>query len=166
MFTLFLHLTSIFALMFLTQCQNKRVAVCQKHKLFNDIHNKEIYDVKILNREKVVFKSKETINFQANDQIEYVCIFQSDINQLEDSLNFYKIYYLNQNETNTIASIISYLLPIFFILVFSASIITIFFLLRDQNFNDSQRLIYLILIIFVPIMGCIIYLLKRRDFKK
>ena len=153
-------------LLFLISCAKEENFSCDKSEIGNLIEKRDAFEFKIVNRQKVYFKSIEKLKYLKNNEGYYSCNWGKEINKLEDHLNNHKVIYSHQFEVNKFGQALSYVLPGIILLGLLFSIVCIYLLFKNKQVNDVQRLTYLILIIFVPILGAIIYWSKRKNSTK
>ena len=157
----------LFILALLSSCSTKKPSLCVESDIYTIIREKKMTDLTIINREELRFKHSSTKKFLTNENGHCACLWKQDSPALEDSLQTYGLSnYRNIIETNKFGIALSYVLPS--LILFSLVLVPIgaVMLFREKGITDIQRLTYLILILFVPVIGFVIYLVQINRSKK
>ncbi len=125
-------------------------------------------DLIIVNKEELRFKHSSTMKFPTYENDYCSCRWSKELSTLEDSLKAQGLSnYRNIKETDNFGLALGWVLPGLIILSLLFIPIGAVLLFREKGITDTQRLTYLILILFVPLVGFLIYVMqkRRRSFK-
>lgn len=162
-----MKLTLFLFLILLASCSTKKTTPCQEADVYSIIREKKMTDLLIVNKEELRFKHSSTKNFPKYEKDYCSCQWSSELSSLEDSLQTHNLSnYRNIRETDKFGIALSWVLPGLILLAVLLIPIGAIVLFREKGISDTQRLTYLILILFVPIVGVIIYIVQRRSRRK
>jgi len=120
-------------------------------------------DLLIVNRDELRFKHSSSKKFPTHEDDYCACRWSSELSALEDSLKTHGISnYRNVRETDNFGYALGFVLPgliLLFLLLIPIGTVLLF---REKGITDTQRLTYLILILFVPVVGFVLYVMQRR----
>lgn len=120
-------------------------------------------DLLIVNKEELRFKNSSSKKFSTYKDDYCACRWSSELSVLEDSLKTHGMSnYRNVKETDNFGYALGFVLPGLILLSILLIPIGAVLLFREKVITDTQRLTYLILILFVPIVGFVIYVMQRR----
>jgi hypothetical protein len=157
--TLFLLLI----LILVASCSPKKPTPCVEADVYSVIREKKMTDLIIVNSNELRFKHSSKKNFPTFEDDYCACLWSNKLASLEDSLQTHRLSnYRNIRETNKFGLALSYVLPS--LILFSLVLVPIgaVMLFREKGISDTQRLTYLILILFVPVVGFVIYMAQRK----
>jgi hypothetical protein len=153
----FFHLLFILAL--LSSCSNKKPSTCVESDIYALIREKKMTDLTIMNREELRFKHSSTKQFPTNENGYCACLWKQDLPALEDSLQTHGLSnYQTKMERDNFADALGYVLPGLLLISLLLIPLGAILLFREKRITDIQRLTYLLLILFVPLVGFLIYL--------
>ena len=120
-------------------------------------------DLTIINREELRFKHSSTKKFPTNENGYCACLWKQDLPALADSLQTYGLSnYQIKIERNNFGVALGYLLPGLLFISLLLIPLGAILLFREKSITDIQRITYLLLILFVPLIGFLIYLAQRK----
>jgi hypothetical protein len=120
-------------------------------------------DLTILNKEELRFKHSSTKQFRTNENGYCACLWKQDLPTLEDSLQTHGLSnYQNKMEKDNFGTALGYVLPGLLLISLLLIPLGAILLFREKGISDIQRLTYLLLILFVPLVGFLIYLKQRK----
>ena len=124
-------------------------------------------DLLIVNRDELRFKHSSSKKFPTYEDDYCACRWSSELSALEDSLKTHGINnYQFRFERDNFGYALGFVLPGLILLSILLIPIGAVLLFREKGITDTQRLTYLILILFVPIVGFVIYLVQRKSSTK
>ena len=157
----------LFILALLSSCSTKKPSLCVESDIYTIIREKKMTGLLIVNKEELRFKHTSTKKFPTYEDDYCACLWSNKLASLEDSLQTHGLSnYRNIREINKFGLALSYVLPS--LILFSLVLVPIgaVMLFREKGITDIQRLTYLILILFVPVIGFVIYLVQINRSKK
>jgi hypothetical protein len=158
---LFLYPLIILAL--LSSCSNKKPSTCVESDIYALIREKKMTDLTIINREELRFKHSSTKLFPTNENRYCACLWKQDLPALDDSLQTHGLSnYQNKMERDNFADALGYLLPGLLLISLLLIPLGAILLFREKGITDIQRITYLLLILFLPLVGFLIYCKQRK----
>ena len=153
----------LFILILLSSCSNKKLSTCVESDIYALIREKKMSDLTIINREELRFKHSSTKQFPTNENRYCACLWKQDLPALEDSLQTHGLSnYQTKMERDNFADALGYVLPGLLLISLLQIPLGAILLFREKGITDFQRLTYLLLILFVPLVGFLIYLKQRK----
>jgi hypothetical protein len=147
----------------LSSCSNKKPSTCVESDIYALIREKKMTDLTIINREELRFKHSSTKQFPTNENGYCTCLWEKDLPALEDSLQTHGLSnYQTKMERDNFADALGYVLPGLLLISLLLIPLGAILLFREKRITDIQRLTYLLLILFVPLVGFLIYLKQRK----
>jgi hypothetical protein len=131
--------------------------------IYTIIREKKMTDLTIINREELRFKHSSTKKFPTNENGHCACLWKQDLPALEDSLQTYGLSnYQNKMERDNFGVALGYILPGLLLISILLIPLGAILLFREKGITDIQRLTYLLLILFLPLVGFLIYCKQRK----
>ncbi len=156
-----------FILILVASCSPKKPTPCVESDVYSIIREKKMTDLLIVNKEELRFKHSSSKKFPTYEDDYCACRWSSEFSVLEDSLKTHGISnYRNVKETDNFGNALGFVFPGLILLSILLIPIGAVLLFREKGITDTQRLTYLILILFVPVVGFVIYLVQRRRRRK
>ncbi len=147
----------------LSSCSTKKSPPCVESDIYALIREKKMTDLTIMNREELRFKHSSTKQFATNENGYCACLWKQDLPALEDSLQTHGLSnYQTKMERDNFADALGYVLPGLLLISLLLIPLGAILLFREKRITDIQRLTYLLLILFVPLVGFLIYLKQRK----
>ena len=152
-----------FILILLSSCSTKKPSPCVETDIYTIIREKKMTDLTIINREELRFKHSSTKKFPTNENGHCACLWKQDLPALEDSLQTYGLSnYQNKMERDNFGVALGYILPGLLLISILLIPLGAILLFREKGITDIQRLTYLLLILFLPLVGFLIYCKQRK----
>ena len=159
--------TLFFILILVASCSPKKSTPCVESDVYSIIREKKMADLLIVNKEELRFKHTSTKKFPTYEDDYCACLWSSKLASLEDSLQTHGLSnYRNVREIDNFGYALGFVLPSLTFLSLLLIPVGAVLLFREKGITDTQRLTYLILILFVPVVGFVIYLVQRRRRRK
>lgn len=159
--------TLFFILILVASCSPKKSTPCVESDVYSIIREKKMADLLIVNKEELRFKHTSTKKFPTYEDDYCACLWSSKLASLEDSLQTHGLSnYRNVREIDNFGYALGFVLPSLIFLSLLLIPVGAVLLFREKGITDIQRLTYLILILFVPVVGFVIYLVQRRRRRK
>jgi hypothetical protein len=159
--------TLFFILILVASCSPKKSTPCVESDVYSIIREKKMADLLIVNKEELRFKHTSTKKFPTYEDDYCACLWSSKLASLEDSLQTHGLSnYRNVREIDNFGYALGFVLPSLIFLSLLLIPVGAVLLFREKGITDTQRLTYLILILFVPVVGFVIYLVQRRRRRK
>jgi hypothetical protein len=156
-----------FILILVASCSPKKSTPCVESDVYSIIREKKMADLLIVNKEELRFKHTSTKKFPTYEDDYCACLWSSKLASLEDSLQTHGLSnYRNVREIDNFGYALGFVLPSLIFLSLLLIPVGAVLLFREKGITDTQRLTYLILILFVPVVGFVIYLVQRRRRRK
>ena len=159
--------TLFFILILVASCSPKKSTPCVESDVYSIIREKKMADLLIVNKEELRFKHTSTKKFPTYEDDYCACLWSSKLASLEDSLQTHGLSnYRNVREIDNFGYALGFVLPSLIFLSLLLIPVGAVLLFREKGITDIQRLTYLILILFVPVFGFVIYLVQRKRRRK
>ena len=135
--------------------------------IYTIIREKKMTELTIVNKEVLRFKHSSAKKFPTYEDDYCVCRWSSELPALEDSLKTHGLSnYQIKIERDNFGIALGYILPGLLLISLLLIPLGAIMLFREKGITDIQRLTYLTLILFVPVIGFLIYLAQRKGRKE
>ena len=154
-------------LILVASCSTKKPAPCVEADVYAIIREKKMTELILVNKKELRFKHTSTRKFPTYTNDYCACEWSNEFTSLEDSLKSNGLSnYRNIRETDNFGLALGFVLPGLILLSLFLVPIGAVMLFREKGISDIQRLTYLILILFIPVVGFVIYVVQRKRRRK